>query len=46
MLGGDEAKIAQLDADFLTPIAKGYATDMGTESASLGVANSWRYGVY
>lgn len=31
---GDQA---QLDADFLTPIAKGYATDMGVESASLGV---------
>lgn len=37
MLDGDEAKMAALDADFLTPIAKGYATDMGTESASLGV---------
>ncbi|MCJ8323120.1 MAG: acyl-CoA dehydrogenase [Rhizobiales bacterium] len=31
---GDEA---QLNADFLTPIAKGFATDMGVEVASLGV---------
>lgn len=36
-LDGDEAKVAMRNADFLTPIAKGYATDMGIETASLGV---------
>ena len=36
-LEGDAAKQAKLDVDFLTPIAKGYATDMGMETASLGV---------
>lgn len=37
MLDGDAAKQAHLDADFLTPIAKAYSTDMGIETASLGV---------
>lgn len=36
-LTGDAQKQAQFDADYLTPIAKGYATDMGVETASLGV---------
>ncbi|NRA88721.1 MAG: acyl-CoA dehydrogenase [Rhizobiales bacterium] len=36
-LAGDAAKEAARDADFLTPIAKGYSTDMGIETASLGV---------